>query len=303
MDQAMKKCIFLLLTMTMSSTMQAQMWCPPGATWTANFEDILDGVEGCESAVYMGDTLYEGRTAQRIAVEDIIMDYPSGSLDTTYWDNYTSVEDSIVYAWTDSEGWDTLYWFNTVPGDRWYGPGMVPDGMGFCGMMEVTDTTHAIINGHALRQVTCAYLDDAGAVTSNGFSFTERLGTGSMHFPDGGCFVVEAWWGGHTYQDDEFPLYDNGAGSNCDHFSSIAEPASRLRVSAFPTPGSDQLHITTGMISTVNVRVLDSMGLAVLVSSGQGGSLELNTAGFAPGFYLVEICTAEGRRTVKWMKR
>lgn len=299
----MKKCIFLLLTMTMSSTMQAQMWCPPGATWTANFEDILDGVEGCESAVYMGDTLYEGRTAQRIAVEDIIMDYPSGSLDTTYWDNYTSVEDSIVYAWTDSEGWDTLYWFNTVPGDRWYGPGMVPDGMGFCGMMEVTDTAHVIINEHALRQVTCAYLDDVGAVTSNGFSFTERIGTGSMHFPYGGCFVVEGWWGGHTYQDDEFPLYDNGTGSNCDHFSGIADGWTSSRPSAFPNPGTNVLHIETGAIGTTDVRVLDATGRAVLAASGPGGPLELDSGGLSKGVYLVEVSTTEGRRTVKWTKR
>jgi hypothetical protein len=306
MDQAMKTILLLPATLVLLLSYQhvnAQLWCPPGAMWTANFANALDGIEGCETAVYVGDTLYEGRMAQLIAVEDIIMDYPSGSLDTTYWNMYTSVSDSIVYQWTDSEGWDTLYWFSAVPGDRWYAPGMPPNGMDNCGMLEVSDTAHVMINGHFLRQVMCVYLDPSGVATMDVFNMTELFGTGSMHFPYGGCVVVEGSWGPHTYQDDAFPLFDNGAGSNCDHFSGIAENQRTMSVTAWPNPGSDVLHIETNALGKVDLRVRDVTGQAVLEVSGPSGAIELSSVGLLPGLYVVEVISAIGCKTVKWVKQ
>lgn len=179
----------------------------------------------------------------------------------------------------------------------------MPDGVGYCGMMEVIDTTHAVINGHALLQVTCAYLDDVGAVTSNGFSFTERLGTGSMHFPYGGCFVVEGWWGGHTYPDNEFPLYDNGSGSNCDHFSGIASHGSEMILNLYPNPGTDVLHIESGLKGPTELRVLDTTGRNLLKATNANGSLSLGCADLLPGVYLVEVRNRADQRTQHCVKQ
>ena len=291
---------FFTCILIFAQALWGQLWSPPGAVWTSNLQGLA--VEGCEHAAYVGDTLYEGRTAQHIAVEDIVMDHIVNVLDTNAWDLYTNEVDSIVYAWTDNEGWDTLYWFSAVPGDRWYPAGLQPNGTDYCGMMEVLDTMHVEVNGSSIRQVTCAFLDGSGATTVDAFTMTELFGTGSMHFLDGGCFVVEAGWSLHTYSDGTFPLYDSGAGSNCDNFLGIAVNERSLEVSVSPNPGTDLLHVETGMNSKVNVSVRDAMGRTVLAASGTGGPIEMNSAGISPGVYVVEVSNAQGRRTVKWMK-
>lgn len=279
----------------------AQMWCPPGASWTANLFGLA--VDGCETAVYLGDTIYQGRTAQHIAVKDIIMNYFAPPQDTVLWDMYTSIQDSMVFQWTDSEGWDTLYWFSAVPGDRWYPPGMPVSESELCNIVQVIDTSHVDINGLSLRQLTCAFLDQFGNVTANTFLITERIGTGSMHFPSGACTTDEAAWGAHTYVDDAFPLYDNGAGSNCDHFSGIAQHGPTVNATIFPNPGMDILHIETGLKGPAEICVMDATGRAVLKARSASGSLALDCADLSPDLYLVEVHTLAGRRTVRWVKR
>jgi hypothetical protein len=260
-------------------------------------------LDGCETATYVGDTLYEGRTAQHITVTDIVMNYLFPPQDTVQWNLYTSVQDSIVFQWTDTEGWDTLYWFNAVPGDRWYPPGMPISESELCNAVQVTDTSHVDINGYSLRNLICAFLDQSGAITSYAFNITERVGTGSMHFPAGACVVDEGAWGPHTYMDTAFPLLDNGTGSGCDHFSGIADSPTVSHPSIFPNPGTDILHVETGTKDGMNVLMRDATGRVVLSASGATGSLELNSAGLLPGVYFIEVNTAEGRRTVKWIKQ
>lgn len=302
MDETMKKIALLLgLAGCVFAPAHAQLWCPPGAEWTANLFGLA--VDGCESAVYLGDTLYEGRNAQHIAVEDIVMNYMSPPEDTVNWDLYTSVQDSIVFQWTDSEGWDTLYWLNAVPGNRWYPPGLPVGQSELCNAVQVTDTMHVVINGHSLRQLTCNFLDQFGNLTSNTFPITERLGAGSMHFTMGACATDEAAWGPHTYVDDAFPLYDNGAGSNCDHFSGIDKNQRTVTVLAYPNPGNDVLQIETDTKGPMDVRMLDTTGRVVLTASDPDGSLELGGSSLLPGLYLIQVSTAESRQTVKWTKR
>ncbi|MBS1546078.1 MAG: T9SS type A sorting domain-containing protein [Bacteroidetes bacterium] len=280
---------------------KAQLWCPPGATWMANLFGLA--VDGCENAVYLGDTIYQGRTAQHIAVEDIIMNYLDPPQDTVQWDLYTSIQDSIVFQWTASEGWDTLYRFNAVPGDRWYPPGLPIAQSELCNAVQVTDTTHVNINGLSFRQLTCAFLDQFGNLTSNTFSITDRIGTGSMHFPTGACATDEPVWLSHTYVDDAFPFYDNGAGSNCDHFSGIKEHVTALTLIVYPNPGTDVLHMEYPSMDGMNLCLLDVTGRVIREASVPAGQVELGTAELPPGMYTVEVRTTEGRRMVQWVKR
>lgn len=301
MDKAMRRCYFLFLALALTPTVQAQLWCPPSAAWTANLFGLA--VDGCENAVYFGDTIYQGRTAQHIAVEDIVMNYMSPPQDTVHWDMYTSVQDSVVFQWTDSQGWDTLYWFNAVPGSRWYPPGLPITQSELCNALEVTDTAQVYINGLSLRQLTCAFLDQFGNITSNIFTITERFGTGSMHFPAGACVTDEPAWMPHTYVDNAFPLYDNGAGSYCDHFSGVAERVARLNAMAFPNPGTDKLHIaTTGNLMS-EVTVTDAMGRCMAYLFSDSSTLELNAEDWISGLYLVRITSAGETRVLKWVKQ
>lgn len=72
---------------------------------------------------------------------------------------------------------------------------------------------------------------------------------------------------------------------------------------AFPNPGTDVLHIETGLKGKIDVRVRDAIGRTVLTAAAPDGPLELNSARLLPGVYFIEVNTTEGRRTVKWMKR
>lgn len=44
----------------------AQSWCPPGATWTYEYDLVLGGYYGVQRVEYVGDTLLGGYTAQRL---------------------------------------------------------------------------------------------------------------------------------------------------------------------------------------------------------------------------------------------
>ncbi|MEO5584780.1 MAG: T9SS type A sorting domain-containing protein, partial [Flavobacteriales bacterium] len=74
-----------------------------------------------------------------------------------------------------------------------------------------------------------------------------------------------------------------------------------LRV--FPNPGSETLHVETGMLGSVHVQVLDGTGRAVMAASSKEGTMQIDCGTLAPGVYLVEVRTDDGRRTVKWTKR
>ncbi len=74
-----------------------------------------------------------------------------------------------------------------------------------------------------------------------------------------------------------------------------------LRV--FPNPGAETLHVETGTPGSMQVRVLDGTGRAVMAANSKEGTMQLDCGTLAPGVYLVEVRTDKGRRTVKWTKR
>lgn len=78
-------------------------------------------------------------------------------------------------------------------------------------------------------------------------------------------------------------------------------PAWEVRV--WPNPGTDVLHIEANIKGQTNVRVRDAAGRVVLAATSLSGSLMLSSAGLGKGVYMVEVHTATGRKTIKWMKQ
>jgi hypothetical protein len=72
MDQAMRKTTTLALIVA-TGLAHAQVWCPVGAVWNYNLMSFM--VEGCETRTYVGDTVIDGRIAQRITVSSLVMNY------------------------------------------------------------------------------------------------------------------------------------------------------------------------------------------------------------------------------------
>jgi uncharacterized delta-60 repeat protein len=81
----------------------------------------------------------------------------------------------------------------------------------------------------------------------------------------------------------------------------IAKPV--WQVQLWPNPGTDVLQIEATVKGRMEVLVRDATGRAVLVATSPNGSLEMSSIGISPGVYLLEVNTADGRRTVKWVKR
>ena len=83
----------------------AQNWCPPGATWTHNYADVMMDWYGVTRVEYQGDTIVGGLLAQKLRETNVIA--PWGSTDyssNTYPPMFTRYADGIVYIWNEWPG-------------------------------------------------------------------------------------------------------------------------------------------------------------------------------------------------------
>lgn len=178
-------------------------------------------------------------------------------------------------------------------------------------MIVAGNFTH--IDGQLRRGV--ALLDSTGhllntALNGEGALLTHDFNSSFMYSqvnsiglaPDGSIFLAGVFKGF-----DDGTVSDTSMTMICKlHGLSVGihepeRPSWNLQV--FPNPGTDVLHIEAGAKGRTGVRVLDGTGRQVLAASGSTGTLELNSGSLAPGVYVVEVRTAQGRRTVKWTKR
>ncbi len=293
----MKKLSLLLsLAVCACAPAHAQLWCPPGATW--NYNLLSFGVEGCETRTYDGDTIIDGRFAQRILVNRITMNYMSGVLDTTNTVFYTSHDSGLVYAWDvlSSGSWDTLYWFNAHPGDRWYpaaADGLCPDQYPL-GMLQTADTGHVVIGGQWLRYVDVAFLDEAGQQDGNPFTIIERLGAPLMVIPPNGCFVSEAGGSLRTYDDASSLSYDSGEPNTCDQLTGfVGQFLPKPVFGVYPNPANNWIRITNVPSRSAIFSIVDMRGQVVFTGNASGdGRLSIDF--LASGYYVLWLFDHHG---------
>lgn len=104
------------------------------------------------------------------------------------------------------------------------------------------------------------------------------------------------------YRDALFSYTKPGVGE-CGFTVGVVEAAASDNLRLWPNPGTDMLHIEIGRNGRADVRMLDGMGRIILARSAITGGLTLNSEDMAPGLYLVEVNSLEGRRTLKWVKQ
>ena len=221
---------------------------------------------------------------------------------------YTYSASGIVWM-LDPElnAFDTLYDFNALPGDSWQLIHL-PEYSAGSDFLTVLDTGHISIDGQALRWLSVEYHFQGATGNDPPYLDTlmERVGSNTFYmlpydFPNG---FVDGNEGGffRCYSDNEIS-YQSPFVQACDFPLEVTEHAARPTILVYPNPGSDVLHIEIGTTGKIDVHVLDATGRAMLSASGATGSLELSSAMLLPGVYLVEENSAEGRRTVKWIKQ
>ena len=115
-SMAMLRRSISLLVLVPTLTCQAQNWCPPGATWTHEYADILGGYFGVQRVEYAGDTVLGGYVAQRLDQTHVVA--PWGTTDYAAYSTvslFTRYANDIVFIWDNVSTYDTLFWFGAAP--------------------------------------------------------------------------------------------------------------------------------------------------------------------------------------------
>ncbi|MBL0045688.1 MAG: hypothetical protein IPP33_15205 [Flavobacteriales bacterium] len=149
-----------------SSLVNAQSWCPPGATWTYTHTNNWTH-DGFARYQYTGDTMIAGTNAQIISMHAEGYDF---SMQTNFnWGGryFTSVSGEVVNLWTGA-AFDTLFNGADV-GAEWQMN--LPDGIDPFILIGVVDTGNITIDGVPLHYLVTT-LNGIGADT-----IVERLGT------------------------------------------------------------------------------------------------------------------------------
>ncbi|MFZ1332018.1 MAG: T9SS type A sorting domain-containing protein [Flavobacteriales bacterium] len=297
----------LLFSLVVPLIVIAQIWCPPNATWkwnTSSFER-----EGRTERHYVGDTLIDSRTAQRIHVTGFSVN-TIGSPDTLFIDQYrfTSIENDVVLLWSIWNGppeWDTLYWFGAVPGDRWYAPGDDGEcGPTPAGMHQVMDTATVIIDGVSLKELQLSAVDEFGTPFGDLHSLTERIGlaNGSFNLLSG-CIPVNATETLHCYTDIDIDLVTPEGEFGCSSLVGLNEYSDENVILAFPNPGAEQFTIQWPN-ETFHSVLMDQAGREVLRKSNASGAIRFDTSQLAKGAYQVITTNEKGDRSFsRWVKQ
>ena len=310
----MKKLLvpFLLAIVTAPVALNAQVWCPHGAVWHYAANPCMGACPGFVKMVSAGDTMVNGQPCTRLertgSYFNLIYQY---EVYDTLPELYTYEDQGVVWMFDPgSNAFDTLYNFNASPGDQWQLLAMPgPPTCSTSSYYTVLDTGTMVVSGFSLRWLSVDVtfvleLDNDTMI----FADTLVESIGSLHsymLPHDACNGMLDWSEGgnlRCYSDDSI-TYMHDTSQDCEFTVGIGEHAIQQDLKIYPNPGSELLHVGSAKSGKVEVRVLDSTGRQVLSSKGFTGSMELNTSGLLSGVYLIEICTNQGRQTIKWAKQ
>lgn len=290
----------LLLLLCLVTKARAQSWCPPGATW--NYQINAWMTDGAVIRTYVGDTVIDGWTAQRIHEQGEQITYWND--DTIHIDNtlFTSVQDSVVYirgVWSGISAWDTLFRVDALIGDRWFPPGADSVCMdGVSGMLEVVDTSTVIVDGLPLRSWDLTYIDAEGEPVWGAFTVIERVGYlyGFTILP-GGCIIIEYGESLRCYEDYQIEYHASGWMNDCLALSGNVEPDTRS-LRPFPNPGTDGFLLDLPF-GQHELTILDALGQVARMERVTGGVVRVDASSLAPGVYLVRVSVGT---SALWMK-
>ncbi len=290
----------LLVTLVFTcALLNAQSWCPPGATWT--YSGAISQYTTNRITRYMGDTILAGENAHTMFTVHQFINPVTQAVDTFGGEgvkSWTRASDDVVWLWSSFESaWDTLYYFGSVPGSEWGPPFAEP---GLCGsaadgdMVQVVDTGTVVVQGIPLR-----YWDiHMGAY---GGRIVERMGWSVMMEPFEGCWqdLISEF---KCYEDYEIGYSMDPDPGSCDLATRIenrdlAEPI------LYPNPGTDHcsIQLPPGLNTLI---VFDALGRSVLVQRTIAGNVEVDTSELPRGTFLVRTVNAAGKMVhVKWVKQ
>lgn len=290
---------FLTILLVTGIPAFAQTWCPPGAVWHYRDYDHYLKRDVVIEYRYERDTILlnkkchvlDGTMAGKLNYYDSFFVAPTARF-------FTYLDNNVIYLY-NAGSFDTVVDFSAKVGDRW----RIPGGCGN-NVMTVTDTGHAVINGHFLKTIKVSYkeydLEDDGMDDDDSLLFPmettiyERLiKTDGMRVP----FLLNCYQmhGFHRtfscYKDDSFQLY-NPWGQDCREYVGVSEGAPN-RAIIYPVPFTNKLVVLTenGLSSDLKLEMVNAQGAKMVFQQRRlpTNELEIDTGSFPPGVYVLHI--------------
>ena len=282
-----------LLTLALHSLLAfAQSWCPPGATWTYGLQTSW-GV-GYFELSYAGDTLLGGSIGKKINNRQHYYSYAGDSIvdGAAFYYTATRYEAGIVWWWRPDEAtWDTLYWFDAVPGDGWRPPNADIVCPAF-DRIEVIDTGEVIIQGATLR-----YLDvrQAGEYDTVYSRITERLGwEWEMNiWPPCLSTVADQALGLRCYSDEEISWSNPTWNFGCGSLVGVGERTGTDRMFPFPNPGTTYFSLTLPP-GPHTITLFDATGRMVMQQRTPDARPVIATEALPAGLYRIAVRDEQG---------
>lgn len=289
----MKKLVILVLVL-FSISMQGQVWIDTGATWHYKKEGLFPAFDKIE---YIGDTIIQGRSCQKLQVSSYQFDYPEwgGGLSSTHISmEFTYASGDTVFYLVDDEFY-TLYNFGAQVGDTWE-LGVDTNEL-MCGpsFVEVIGTGATEINGELYEWISVMTLPNS-SVGFDGKIYKRFGPAGDYQYlfptprncdPD---IIVEFFHYTMTcFEDDSFPLY-NTSDLDCEYLLHVGVSEiehQESTVSLFPNPASDLLWIKMqGRYANISHAAISDTRGRLIKTEYQS---EIDISDLPQGMYIIRI--------------
>jgi hypothetical protein len=274
----------------------AQSWCPPGATWTHEYADVMGGYFGVQRVEYAGDTMVGGYLAQELRQTHVVA--PWG---TTNYASYSTAslitrsENDLVYIWDGVSEYDTLFWFGASPGERWNAPGWSDDSDI---ALTVLDTATVLIQGNPLRRLAVGFMQGWPIDT-----LYERIGFSHDYLNGWSWFLLDMPWNGlMCYSDQDIDFVAPGV-TDCGYTLSVPNDPRVLDASPIPNPGTT--HFTLDLPPGPHtITLFDATGRMVLRQRTSGERPMIATEALPAGLYRIAVRDEQGAvMGVTWVKK
>ncbi|HNK41819.1 MAG TPA: hypothetical protein PL002_11555 [Flavobacteriales bacterium] len=279
----------------------AQSWFPNGATWTYDYANFI--ITGYVAHEVSGDTLIDGRLCK--VIERTRVSSSGSNVDTLERTPFCVLDSAgVVWIHVPSEGLDTLYVMDAVPGDQWM-LAAVPEDCDSTAYLEVVDTGHVVLDGLPLRWLAVdLHPDPTHLPWVYQDTIVERLGSLRYYLaPQDPCLGgFDAAEGGplRCYADAQVSFMSSSV-STCELNLGVDDHSAGSHFQLFPDPGGDGFEVRSSQpIQAVAVR--DAAGRMFLTKPG-GSLVHVPAVQWPAGCYLVAAEFGNGTRAVrKWIK-
>lgn len=291
----MRKYIFTLSFLLITSVAIAQTWAPTGATW--HYEIIYPfGQESYIKYESVGDTIILGQKTKIITVTGGTkgVDYLIGKSDTAF----TYESGRKIYAFNPgSNSFTLVYDFNKNAGEYW------ETNWDSCTFKnQINGNRVQTVNSTALKVISFGSSEVIEYIGGTRTLFNTLGGLSCKSRPDSIIAEVPIIQRLRCYQDSFIGYYSTGIAASCDFVTSINDDITFEKIpTVFPNPATSSLTINFHQPnSEYTLKIYTSAGKEVNTIVSSEKSTFVNTNNLQPGIYFIAIADTKGGR---WTKR